>query len=115
MMETLIAFCGLACYECQALLATQADDDKKRAEVAELWSAQFNAAIKPEDINCDGCRSDSGRLFGYCQACDIRKCGMEKKVANCAYCSDYPCEKLNGVFSMMPEAKKNLDEIRAAI
>ncbi len=114
-MEKMIAFCGLACHECPALLATNANDDGKRAEVAKLWSKQFNTDIKPEDINCDGCHSDSGRLFGYSQTCEIRKCGMEKKVPNCAYCSDYSCEKLNDFFNMMPDAKKNLDEIRATI
>ena len=49
-MEKMIAFCGLACHECSALLATKANDDGKRAEVAKLWSKQFNTDIKPEDI-----------------------------------------------------------------
>ncbi len=114
-MEKMIAFCGLACHDCPALLATKANDDDKRTEVAQLWSKQFNADIKPEQINCDGCQSDSGRLFFHCQNCEIKKCGMEKKVENCAHCSDYSCEKLNGIFNMMPEAKKQLDEIRATL
>ncbi len=114
-MEKMIAFCGLACHECPVFLATKADDDKKRAEVAKLWSKQSNADIKQEDINCDGCHSDSGRLFGHCQTCEISKCGMKKKVANCAHCSDYSCDKLNDIFNMMPDAKKSLDEIRASI
>jgi len=37
-MKQMIAFCGLACHECGALLATQDDDDAKRAEVAQGWS-----------------------------------------------------------------------------
>ncbi|MCD6569822.1 MAG: DUF3795 domain-containing protein [Deltaproteobacteria bacterium] len=61
----MIAFCGLPCHECDAFLATRDDDDQKRAEVAQLWSKQYNADIKPEDINCDGCLSDNGYLFNH--------------------------------------------------
>jgi hypothetical protein len=114
-MEKMMAFCGINCHECPAFFATIANDDGKRAEVAQFWSTQFNADIKPEDINCNGCQSDSGRLFDYCQTCEIKKCGMGKNVENCAHCSDYSCEKLNNFFKMMPVAKKHLDEIRATI
>ena len=37
-MNEMIAFCGLACHECGALLAKKDNDDKKRAEVAHTWS-----------------------------------------------------------------------------
>ncbi len=77
-MGEMIAFCGLDCNECPALIATQKDSDDERRRVAELWSKQFNANIKPEDINCDGCFSDTGRLFSYCKVCEIRKCGQER-------------------------------------
>lgn len=56
-MHEMIAFCGLLCNECGAFIATRDDDDEKRAEVAETWSKQFNADIKPQDVNCDGCLS----------------------------------------------------------
>jgi hypothetical protein len=44
--------------------------------------------------------------------CEIRKCGKAKQVKNCAYCSDYACEKLIQFFAMAPDAKANLEEIR---
>ncbi len=108
----MIAFCGIDCHECGAFLATKNNDDKKRSEVAKLWSRQFNADIKPADINCNGCRSDGQNIFGYCTVCEIRKCGKEKKLDNCAYCDEYACEKLGAILNMMPDAKKRLDEIR---
>ena len=37
---------------------------------------------------------------------------MEKHLENCAYCVDYPCNKLDGVFKDAPYAKTTLDEIR---
>ncbi|MFA4916897.1 MAG: DUF3795 domain-containing protein [Syntrophales bacterium] len=108
-MKDMIAFCGMACHECPTLLATQADDDEKRAKVAKLLSKQFKMELKIEDINCDGCQQNSGRLLGHCLKCQIRKCGMGKKVLNCAYCSDYSCKKLDMFFNMMPDAKNRLD------
>ena len=79
-MKGMVAICGLACHECDAFLATKQNDDAKRAEVAQQWSKQYNANIKPEDIYCDGCLSKGGYLFGHCNVCEIRKCGMEKRI-----------------------------------
>jgi len=111
-MEKMIAYCGINCSECPAFLATQKDDDNERKRVATMWSKQFNTDIKPEGINCDGCISESRRLFNYCMICEIRKCGQEKGIKNCAYCDDYACEKLSKFIDNVPEAKATLEEIR---
>ncbi|MFC2008159.1 DUF3795 domain-containing protein [Chloroflexota bacterium] len=37
----MIACCGLDCSKCEGYLATQAEDDRQRAEVARQWSARF--------------------------------------------------------------------------
>jgi len=110
-MSEMIAFCGLNCNECPAFLATQENDDEKRKHVAEQWSKQYQASFKPSDINCDGCSRD-GRLFSYCSICNIRQCGREKNLENCAGCDDYPCKKLEDLFEMAPQAKANLDRIK---
>lgn len=114
-MSRMIAMCGLTCSECDAFVATQNNDDKKRAEVAQLWSQQYNVKMNPEDINCDGCISDSNCHIGHCQVCEIRKCGKQKDIMNCAYCDDYACEKLEEFFKMVPDAKKHLDAIRTGL
>ena len=114
-MNEMIAICGINCHECGAFLATKDNDDKKRAEVAQLWSKEYKTDIKPEDIDCEGCLSDSGNLFSHPKTCEIRKCGKEKDVVNCAYCSDYACEKLEKFFKMVPDAKTRLDEIKAKL
>jgi hypothetical protein len=110
-MSKMIAFCGLDCSECPAFKATQADDDRKRTETAQIWSTQYHADIKPEDINCDGCHSRNGRLFSHPQVCEIRKCGIGKRVANCGHCPEYACEKLTPLLGVAPQAKDNLDGI----
>ena len=71
----MIAFFGLDCHECGAFLATQENDDQKRAKVAQEWFKRFKVEVKPEDINCDGCQSIGGLVFNYCKVREIRKCG----------------------------------------
>ena len=109
----MIAFCGLSCHKCGAFLATVSNDDKKKAEVATHWSQLYKVAIKPEEINCQGCLSD-GSIFMYCRVCEIRKCGREKGIENCACCLDYICAKLEKILSMAPDAREKLKEIRSS-
>lgn len=114
-MEKMIGYCGIVCSDCPVLIATQKNDDADRKRVAEIFTKQYGKEYKPEDINCDGCIGDSPRIFSYCSVCEIRKCGREKEVENCAHCSEYPCEKLSELFSKYSKAKETLDEIRHAL
>ncbi|MEO0185387.1 MAG: DUF3795 domain-containing protein [candidate division WOR-3 bacterium] len=110
-MENLIAYCGLDCASCPAYIAKKNNDDALRKKTAQEWSKMFNVELKPEEINCDGC-TIVGKHIGYCETmCEMRKCAMQKKIVNCAYCEEYPCEKLNAFFDQVPEAKQRLDEI----
>jgi len=111
-MDKMIAYCGIVCTECPAFIATQQNDDAKRKKVAEMWSEQYKMAVKPEDINCDGCISGSRKLLNYCSICEIRKCGQDKGVKNCAYCNEYACDKLTKFHAMAPHAKESLEKIR---
>ena len=114
-MEKQIAYCGIVCSECPALIATKNNDDAKRKETAEKWTKEFKHDFKPADINCTGCLSEKGKVFNYCTVCEIRKCGREKKVINCAYCGEYICAKLDKFFQMAPMIKANLDEIKKGL
>ena len=109
----MIAICGLVCTDCPAFTATQKDSDEERKKVAESWSTE-KEILKPEDINCDGCIAVGKRLFPFCNVCDVRLCALERNAKNCAYCDEYLCGKLKGLFEHMQsqEAKANLDEIR---
>jgi len=111
-MKEMTAYCGLHCHECGAFLATRDNDNRKRNEVAKLWSDQYHADIRPEDINCDGCKSGGSCHFQYCGVCEIRLCARKRNIANCAFCDEYPCEKLEEFFKMAPQSKVSLDALR---
>lgn len=109
----MIAYCGLTCTECPTYLATVSDDDAARDKVTVDWSKMFGFKLSREDINCNGCKSDSGRLFGHCNTCQIRKCASEKELDTCASCDDYACEKLSAFLKFVPHAKNKLDQLRS--
>jgi hypothetical protein len=114
-MNEMIAFCGLDCHQCGALIATRENDDVKRKEVADLWAREFGAEFQVQEINCEGCISEGEIHFRHCYECEIRKCGMAKGVENCAYCTEYACEKLGEFLTMVPEARTRLDNIKAEL
>lgn len=111
----MIAYCGLDCSKCEGYLATQSDDEERKAKVAKKWSEQYNADIRPEHINCDGCRQD-GKKFFYCSdMCKIRKCCIERALENCAGCKDYMCDDLKGFVDFAPEIGELLKKLRAQL
>jgi hypothetical protein len=113
-MAEIIAYCGLVCNECPGYIATINDDDKKRSEVAKMWSEEYGGEMKTEDINCLGCTSGDEVLLDYAKnACAIRECGIEKDVENCAFCDSYEeCDKIGEFHKVVPLAKAKLDELR---
>ncbi len=113
-MFEMIAYCGLDCSKCDAFRATQTEDLEFKARIAERWSKELNREFTPEDITCDGCKSD--RLSAWCQSvCKIRPCAEGKGATTCAHCDNYLCEKLEGFLTSEPAAKATLEEIREMI
>jgi hypothetical protein len=117
-MDKIISFCGLSCQECDAYLASETTmTAAEKEKLAEKWTKLYGHGriIQPEEIICDGCLTECGWLWSNCSNCEIRKCGKEKKVKNCAYCSDYACDKLEGFFREVPDARIKLDAIRQRV
>ena len=108
-MTELIAFCGLDCAQCPAWRGLARTREEERAKLAEEWSTETHPLIA-KDLDCEGCVGPDDQLVSFCRACDIRRCGTERNVLNCASCADYPCGKLERT---PEEAKSKLAEIRA--
>ena len=113
-MYEMTAYCGLDCSECKAFRATQENDSERKKELAKQWTGELEVEFKPEDINCNGCKSDI--ISGWCRKiCKIRPCAEDRKVTTCAHCNDYPCGKLKEFLSKEPVATKNLENIRKTL
>lgn len=111
-MRESIAFCGLICSECPAFLATKENDLDKKEKLANLW-ADLGESLTQEDITCYGCKTIDQKKTKFCQICSVRDCCMQKGIANCAHCPDYPCSKYLNLIEKIesPEAKENLDQL----
>ena len=115
-MERMVAYCGLACTDCPAYIATQADDRAALERVAARWREEYDAPeITIESVICDGCLGDAGRKCSHRTECEIRACAVARSVANCAHCPDYACEKLEDFFGFVPDARATLDEVHRAL
>lgn len=112
-MPELLAYCGIDCNACPALIATRTDDAALRAKTAAEWSKSFGHDFKPEQVNCTGCTTATGTHIGYCDTCEIRKCATGRKVATCADCAEHGCATLAKFHTNAPEAKAHLEAIRA--
>jgi hypothetical protein len=120
-MDEIIGYFGLNCCTCPIYVATREKNDdnrrRMRAEIAEQIRKHYGVEYKPEDITeCDGCRSEGGRLFAGSKNCQIRKCARPKRIENCAHCTKYPCKTLEKHFADYPEdgklIRERLDQIR---
>jgi hypothetical protein len=116
-MDEMIAYCGLSCRTCPIYLVTREKNrekqKEKRKEIVRLLKTHYGLEFKLKDItDCDGCMSETGRLFSVCNDCSIRKCAREKKLENCSYCEKYICKTLEEFFAREPSAKEKLEKIR---
>jgi hypothetical protein len=110
-MEKVIACCGINCNTCDARKATLTNDNSLREKTAAAWSAQFNANITADMINCTGC-IEPGAKFSHCSNCEIRKCAQSKGFKTCANCSELEtCEILKGLTQYVPDALDNLKSL----
>jgi hypothetical protein len=119
-MDTMIAYCGLACENCPIHLATLETDisiqTKMRVHIAEELSKIYGTTPKPEIIaDCDGCKIINGRLFPPCTGCKIRECAISKNLVNCAFCEDFVCEKLEKHYKFDPGSRDRLEAIRKTL
>ncbi len=99
-VSSLIAFCGLNCSTCRVYTATRERDAVRqkaiREEIAATICERYGKRVTAADVtDCDGCKSGTGRLFSGCLKCEIRQCATEKGKGLCAFCEEYPCEKLH--------------------
>jgi len=93
-MKEIIARCGFICNRCQAY-RENVKNDADRQRVSKSWRKFYGLQLAADQIYCDGClKPDSENPRRITQDCPFRKCTQQKGIPNCAYCHDYPCERL---------------------
>ena len=100
--EKYLSHCGLYCELCGArnrtpIRAKELVDSLKRGEFEEwgpsfiefdhFWKLLNQLANIPEDKCCKTMKC------GH-PDCSIRKCAKQKKIETCAFCNEYPCDKI---------------------
>ena len=114
MTERILAYCGLVCNEdCPALLATQRGDQDLLKQTARKWSSP-DYVLDAQDLLCDGCNAKDKRLAEICSDCGVRACAKERELANCALCSEYPCDQLKNLWEVLkiPQVRDRLDQFK---
>ena len=121
-MNEIVAYCGLVCQGCPIYWATRETDESKKvkmkADIVRICKEHYGYGedFTPEYVtDCDGCRTEGGRLFSGCEKCEIRKCARQRELEYCAYCNEYACEKLQQFFVNDPNAKTRLDVIKSTL
>lgn len=110
-MKKTIACCGINCDNCDARIATLANDTELREKTAATWKVNYGADITPEMINCTGCREE-GVKFAHCSECEIRKCADAKGFKTCASCDMLDtCDTVKNLHQYLPEALTNLKNL----
>ncbi len=119
-MNAELAYCGLICQTCPIHLATlegnKPEQVRQRKQIVSSSLELYGLKFKLEDItDCDGCRTDNGRLFSACKDCPIRTCARERGLKNCATCVDYTCAPLEQFFKSEPACRERLDDLRKTL
>jgi len=108
-VDKMIAYCGLNCEKCDAYIATLKDDNALREKVAKLWTELNGVEIRPEMINCQGCRAEGVKTPFCDKLCEIRQCALAKQYDTCGNCNDLlGCSKVSMIIGNNPEAKERL-------
>jgi hypothetical protein len=104
-VKKMLARCGYRCDLC----AARSDDAALRQRLIDGWRKYLGHDMyTAENVRCDGCMND-GRLAD--KNCPVRPCAIEKGVENCAYCDEYPCDKLEGLICSREKFVERLGEI----
>lgn len=90
------SYCGINCEKCKAYIATLADNDELKEQLANEWGELYKRHFSKEDMICYGCKSDT--LFVLCSLCDIRTCNEKHEITNCEDCASFICERMNRFF-----------------
>jgi hypothetical protein len=99
-MKSLMAPCGLDCFNCDVHESNLTD------ELAELIHVQ--RGVPKEEIACKGCRQQDGKHYHLPQGCATLDCAKAKGVQMCCDCDEFPCSSLAPMADMADRYVHNI-------
>lgn len=105
-----IAYCGYDCKKCPVFLATQYNDIELLKQIV-ITPGVSNTELTLEKLGCFGC-CDNKTVNVMCSNCPIRICAKEKKIENCGWCDNFPCDKLNYISEKTMDFLKTISKER---
>ncbi len=106
-MAEMLGCCGVRCDMCPAYRENVTGPEHQE-RIAAGWKLFFKVDATAKDIYCDGCldmRDDARRPNPECK---IRPCVVEKGLANCGGCVDYPCKWAAGIPQRRADAERRV-------
>lgn len=100
MLTKELSYCGFNCELCPIYNATIKEND---AEIKMFLNLKDDD--NPKDFYCKGCTVSNGKHLGFCE---IKKCAGKEELNTCAFCSNFPCNKLDVITE---ETRKHLEEL----
>lgn len=113
-MENIIGRCGYRCDLCLAYKRnSKSQNDRQRFKDGLFRVYKYTMALKK--CYCEGCLANDDENPVLLDAkCKVRSCVIKKGLENCAYCEEYPCEKLAKKFieykKVAEKSKKPISE-----
>ena len=99
-----LSYCGFNCALCPVYLASRDKDNK----LVRLY-LNLDEKLSDEEVReyyCFGCVNSNSRHLTFCE---IKKCAEKEKKESCAFCNNFPCEKLAYITE---ETKEHLIKLR---
>jgi hypothetical protein len=93
-LQPILSRSGFRCDLCLAYRPNVEARPENGQILSDGWHRYFGFRIPAEEIVCDGCLAEHGRLID--PACPVRPCVIGRSLPNCASCDEFGCEKLLG-------------------
>ncbi|MFZ5980089.1 MAG: DUF3795 domain-containing protein [Candidatus Zixiibacteriota bacterium] len=106
-MKRIVARCGYRCDLCLAYRENIKNTDDQ-ARFSDGLMKYYEYYLPIENCYCDGCLTDDSvkpQLID--PGCEVRACVIKKKLENCSFCEEYPCDILKEKFIHGEVVEKN--------
>lgn len=107
-MKDIVGVCGDNCFYCPRYKATKSGSAEELEKVKALWVrlGLRDPDFPVQDMACYGCIPENN-----CAYVKLRTCVGEKRVENCGFCNEYPCELINTAFDQSEKLRSHASRV----